>query len=231
MTPAEIDSDALVQARHHDGWVEVHLDRPERRNALSHALVDQLVAALQAAADDGVRVAVLSAAAPVFCAGGDREEVHTRPVASDRLLELLRETELFVIARVEGPVLGAGVAVVRSCPVAIGTPEAGFSLPEARMGVFPEPVAYLEGTVSRRRALDVAVRSRFIPAAEAEAAGLLTVMVAPEEVDDEVASWVAILRERPEVADQARLHWRREVDRECRGRAAWLRAVVAKGQR
>lgn len=203
----------LIETRAQDGWVELRLDRPEKRNALSHELVDQLIAAV-----DDVRAArhplvVLGANGPVFCAGGDRSEIGAYPVvASSRLLDHLRHVELFVIARVEAPVLGAGVAVVRCCPVALGTPAATFTLPEAAMGNYPVPAPYLAGTLPARRIVEVATLGAPVSSQEAAAAGLLTRVVGPDEIDDAVALWAERLRARPLVAHQARRAWQRDLD-------------------
>jgi enoyl-CoA hydratase/carnithine racemase len=206
-------------------WIDLRLDRVDKRNALCHELVDRVEAACAAGEQHGARVAVLGALGPVFCAGGDRAEMHTDPVASDRLIHLLRSTSLFVIARVEGPVLGAGVSVVRRCPVAIGTPAATFALPEAAMGIFPVPAAYLEGTVSRRRLVEVGVRSATIPASEAVESGLLTSVVDPAAIDEAVARWVDCVIERPKVAADANRYWQHELDREVEERTRFLRRL------
>jgi enoyl-CoA hydratase/carnithine racemase len=205
-----------------DGWIEVRLARPEKRNALCHALVDELTEVM---GTTDAQAMVLGAEGPVFCAGGDRSETHTDPVASDRLLALLRDTPLFVIARVEGPVLGAGVAVVRRCPVAVGTEAATFSLPEATMGVFPSPAAYLEGAVGRRRILDVGLRGTPLPPGD-----LLTEVVDPDDVDAAVQRWVDVVRERPAVADMARRYWHEEVDVEAVARSDRLREIGLEGR-
>lgn len=218
----------MIERRPHDGWVELRLDRPEKRNALSHALVDQLVAALDDAVASGDPVVVLAANGPTFCAGGDRSEIGTAPVAaSARLLAHLRTVGTFVVARVEAPVLGAGVAVVRSCPVALGTPAVTFTLPEAAMGNFPVPAPYLAGTLAPRRIVEVAVLGSPVAADEAVAAGLLTRVVAPEDLDDAVTTWVDRLRSQPTVASQARRVWQRDL-RNAHERSAWVEDMVRK---
>jgi enoyl-CoA hydratase len=221
----------VIEVVDHDGWAEIRLDRADKRNALSHALVDQLLQALDRCQGAERSVVVLGANGPVFCAGGDRSEAGSPPAASDRLLAALAAIPLFLVARVEGPVLGAGVALVRMCPVAVGTPAATCTLPEASMGNFPVPAPYLEGVVDRRRILEVGIRSTPISAEEAAAGGLLNRVVDPDELDAEVADWVARLRERPAVTEQARRYWQREVEREVAPRARWLRdLVVGEGQ-
>ena len=218
----------MIERRPHDGWVELRLDRPEKRNALSHELVDQLIAALDDLCENGDPVVVLGANGPTFCAGGDRSEIGTTPVAaSARLLAHLRTVETFVVARVEAPVLGAGVALVRSCPVALGTSAVTFTLPEAAMGNFPVPAPYLASTLSPRRIVEVAVLGSPVGSDEAEAAGLLTRVVGPDDLDGAVAAWVDRLRSQPTVASQARRVWQRDL-RNAHERSAWAEDMVRK---
>jgi enoyl-CoA hydratase/carnithine racemase len=162
----------------------------------------------------------------VFCAGGDRSEIGARPqVASNRLLDALLDIELFVVARIEAPVLGAGVALVRSCPVALGTPAATFTLPEAAMGNYPVPAASLAGVLPARRVVEVAALGAPVGSDEAAAAGLLTRVVAPEEIDDLVALWAERMTAQPAVAHQARRVWQRDLAA-AREAAAWQEDMV-----
>lgn len=216
----------LIEKRAHDGWVELRLDRPEKRNALSHELVDQLIDALDEIQRGRHPLVVLGANGPVFCAGGDRSEIGAHPVvASSRLLDHLRGVELFVIARVEAPVLGAGVALVRCCPVALGTPAATFTLPEAAMGNYPVPAPYLAGALSARRIVEVATLGAPVSSQEAAATGLLTRVVPPDQIDELVAVWVERLTARPLVAHQARRAWQRDLA-PAHETSAWLEDMV-----
>jgi enoyl-CoA hydratase/carnithine racemase len=217
---------SFVAVELHDGWASLVIDRSEKRNALSHALVDELIGAIDEVLAGGRTVLVLSAVGAVFCAGGDRGEVHTRPVASDRLLSYLATVPAFVIARVSAPVIGAGVSVVASCPVVVATPSATFALPEASMGNLPIPIVHLEPTIRTRRLLDVGVRGSVVGAAEAHARGLVTTLCYSEDaVDGEVRDWIGHLLARPAVADQARRYWQSRLS-EVAVRDAEVRALV-----
>src|SRR3954452_1953963 len=95
----------------HAGWAEVRLNRPQKRNALSWAVAEQLVTALHQIAADGRSAAVLSANGPVFCAGGDLEDQKAgRPAPIAEVVHGMGDSGLFLIARVEGPVHGGGIA-------------------------------------------------------------------------------------------------------------------------
>jgi enoyl-CoA hydratase/carnithine racemase len=223
---------SLVEVRVGAGWGEIRLNRPEARNALSQALVSDVATALDRLCRESCLVAVIAANGPVFCAGGDLKERLPGPRPSDQLLEALLSTELFVIARVEQPVYGAGVSLVSVCPVILCTPDARFALPEAKQGNFPVPTPYMELAVPKRRLVELGVRATAISAQEAAAMGLVTTLVPPDRLDDEIDGWVAAVNERPAVARQAREYWQAIFrDEAFRQRDAYMRALVASSRR
>jgi methylglutaconyl-CoA hydratase len=200
---------SLVEEIDHGGWVELVLNRDQRRNALSGALVDELTAAL-GRAEKTAQAAVISARGPVFCAGADLTEGMSldsdRP--SSRAFRALAESPLFLVAAITGGVYGAGVQLVAACPVAIGTDRAVFGLPEARRGVFPLGVVpYLEGRVPARRLLSLGLGAGSIDASEALASGLLSELVGADELPGRTQAWMDLALSRPEVAAQAKRWW------------------------
>lgn len=200
---------SLVEEIDHGDWVELVLNRSERRNALSGELVDDLIEALHRA-EKTVRAAVISARGPVFCAGADLKEGMSldsrRPSA--RAFRALAESPLFLVAAITGGVYGAGVQLVATCPVAIGTDRAVFGLPEARHGVFPLGVVpYLEGRIPARRLLTLGLEGGLIDADEAHTAGLLTELVGEDELAERARTWMELAVNRPEVATQAKRWW------------------------
>lgn len=200
---------ALIEEIDHGGWVELVLNRGERRNALSAAMVDDLIETL-GRVEKTARAGVISARGPVFCAGADLKEGMSldpdRP--SSRALRALAESPLFLIAAITGGVYGAGVQLVAACPVAIGTDRAVFGLPEARHGVFPLGVVpYLEGRIPARRLLTLGIQGGVIDASEAHAFGLLTELVGEEALPERIETWMDLALSRPEVAAQAKRWW------------------------
>jgi len=125
-----------------DGTVAViTLDRPERRNALDHPtlleLLDvqaQLRVEIAAAA---TRVVVLTGAPPAFCAGADLTGVEEGQFATDLGTVLRNFTELSapVLAAIDGPALGAGTQLVVACDLRIATPDSQLGIPAARLGL------------------------------------------------------------------------------------------------
>jgi enoyl-CoA hydratase/carnithine racemase len=140
-----------------EGVAWVTLDAPERRNAISNAmrgLLEDAFASL--GADDAVRVAVLTGAGPVFCAGVDLKE--TGPPATERLVAPLESFGKPLVAAVNGPAAGGGFELVLACDVRVASTTATFSLPEVRIGSLPGS----GGTQRLARAVPPAVAAKLV---------------------------------------------------------------------
>ena len=126
------------------GLVGTHVEPAAQRNALSTSLLLQLESGVQQSEQRGATVIVLSAAGPVFCAGVDIKE-RRRPDYSQGtsapFVQALLSTSAYLVARVEAPVLGAGLALLAVCPTVIATSDVWAALPESRRGNFPVAVA------------------------------------------------------------------------------------------
>lgn len=129
----------LVSKMHDAGILELRLNRPQRLNALTLALAEHLLGAVQHANEDaGVRVLLLSAEGRAFCAGKDRDDP-----ASARFVELLQQLALAlmrspkpVVAAVQGWAVGAGLELLLNCDVVVAGEDARFMLPEVNAGLF-----------------------------------------------------------------------------------------------
>ncbi|GAA3505655.1 enoyl-CoA hydratase family protein [Streptomyces prasinosporus] len=168
------------------GVETLSLDAPERRNALSAALVGDLAAALtDAGKDTGVRAVVLTHTGTAFSAGADLRD----PPAPDALTGLLRqivELPKPVLARVTGHVRAGGLGLLAACDVAVASPAATFAFTEVRIGVAPAVISLplLPRTDPRALARYYLTGERF-DAAEAARVGLLT--AAGDDVDEVLA--------------------------------------------
>ena len=191
----------------------LRLARPDKRNALSDAMVAEGMAAVDDLVARGVRVATLEARGKIFCAGDDISPDEQRPGrvhTADRFAEYLAAAPVFWVAVVHGPVLGAGVALAAGCPVVLCADDAWFCLPERRTGNFPAfVVERLAPVVGIRRAIEYATTGRQVPAAEAVAAGLATAAVPAGEVAARAAEHVELIAGQPEVAAAAAARWAR----------------------
>src|SRR6185437_446044 len=124
----------------------VRLNRPYARNALSFAMVEELLACFTALRDDSayhdVRAVLLCANGKTFCAGGDLRDM-TRPAEEQRaalakmdaLLQAINQAPQVVITRVQGAALGGGLGLVCVSDVAVAGYSASFGLPEAQLGL------------------------------------------------------------------------------------------------
>jgi methylglutaconyl-CoA hydratase len=192
-------NELLIEQRGTARWLT--LNRSERRNALSRALVRKLHdAVVDAANDERCRCIVLAAVGPVFCAGADlnefREASDPSILSSDgeilsRTLEALSNSPKPVLARIQGAALGGGVGLVAAVDFAIGVPEARFTLSEVRLGLTPAVISpFILRALGRRRAQAFMLASTPMGASEALEQGLLTAVVEPEHLDEAIDALV-----------------------------------------
>lgn len=115
----------------------VTIDRPERRNALSAEMCDDLRSAVVAASEAEGRAVVLAGAGGHFCAGADLSGVEGGEFRSSlrALLDAMLTSPLPLIAAVEGAALGAGTQLAIACDLRVSTPGARFGIPAARLGL------------------------------------------------------------------------------------------------
>jgi enoyl-CoA hydratase/carnithine racemase len=183
----------------------ITLNRPERRNALSLELMEELIAALdEVSSDAATRVVVLAAAGKVFCSGHDLSEMVDRTVDDYRrifdvcaaLMKKLQSIPQPVIARVHGLATAAGCQLVATCDLAIASSDAGFATPGVRIGLFcSTPMVALTRAIGRKRALEMLLTGRTISAETAAAWGLVNACVPPDELDREVAALASRIAE------------------------------------
>lgn len=192
MTGAANDT-ALIETRDDHGVVTLTLNRPDKHNALSGALIDALdAAAARLGADSGVRVVVLTGAGESFCAGGDlawmRAQMDadraTRMAEARKLAQLLQALNTLpkpLIAAVNGQAYGGGVGLISVADAAVGVETARFGLTETRLGLTPATISpYVLARLGEGPARRVFMSSRRFDAAEATALGLLSRAVPAE---------------------------------------------------
>ena len=207
-TMSTLAADAAVLV-HEDGpAVHITLNRPDKRNALSLELMQDLTGTLRrVSADPRVRVIVLDAAGPAFSAGHDLSEMIGRDVpffqrlfdVCTELMETIHRLPQPVIAKVQGIATAAGCQLVAACDLAVAADSARFATPGVKIGLFcSTPMVPLSRAIGRKRALDMLLTGRPIDAATALDWGLVNRVVPAEEMDDEVAIVVdAIARSSP----------------------------------
>jgi len=200
------------------GVATVTLNRPERHNALSAALIDELEAVLAGLnADRAVRVVVLAAIGPTFCAGADIEEMRTAGTASTvdnerearRLASLLAHLDGLAhptVARVQGNAFGGALGLIAACDVAVAVEAAQFALTEVRLGLVPAMISpYVLRAIGPRQARRYVLTADRFGAVAAERMGLLHVVAPPAGLDAAVAGIVTeLLRGAPGAQAEAK---------------------------
>jgi enoyl-CoA hydratase len=130
----------MVKTERIEGVEVITLDRPERRNALDHPTLLELLDIQQRLLGDGssvVRAIVLTGTPPAFCAGADLTGVEEGQFATDlgQVLRNFTELTVPVIAAIDGPALGAGTQLVIACDLRVATPTSVFGVPAAKLGL------------------------------------------------------------------------------------------------
>lgn len=170
----------------------VTLERPERRNALSLELMQELSACLnEVAKDQEARVVILRAAGKVFCAGHDLAEMTGRNLREyrrifDACTELMMKIQAIpqpVIAEVQGIATAAGCQLVATCDLAVASEEAAFATPGVKIGLFcTTPMVALTRAIGRKRALQMLLTGELVPARTAAEWGLVNQVVPAAEL-------------------------------------------------
>src|SRR2546428_7232066 len=170
----------------------ITLNRPERRNALSLALMQELIAALKAVDS---QVVILEGAGPGFSAGHDLSEMTGRPLAfyqelftvCTELMETLQGIPAPVIAKVHGMATAAGCQLVAACDLAVAEEGARFATPGVRIGLFcSTPMVPLSRAIGRKRAMEMLLTGSLVDAGTAAQWGLVNQVVPAEELDSAV---------------------------------------------
>jgi methylglutaconyl-CoA hydratase len=186
------------------GVATLTLARAEKRNALSAEMIREVSeAARELGADDAVRVVVLAADGPVFCAGGDldwmraqmaadRETRRREAMALAMMLKTLNELPKPLIGRVHGDAFGGGIGMMSVCDVAVAAEGTRFALTETRLGLIPATIGpYVVARMGEAMARRVFFSSRIFDVREAERMGLVARVVAFDALDAGVETEVA----------------------------------------
>jgi enoyl-CoA hydratase/carnithine racemase len=173
------------------------MNRPERRNALSLDHMQEILAALREIGASDARVVIIAGNGPVFCAGHDFGDMVERDLAGMRRLfaicaEMMHTMQSIpqpVVARVHALATGAGSQMVATADLAIASEDARFATPGGRGGWFcTTPMVAISRAVGRKRALEMLLTGDEIDARTAAEWGLVNRVVAPEQLDAEVAA-------------------------------------------
>ena len=194
----------LLRDLNDNGVCTLTLNRPEARNALSDALIAELRNAFVAAGkDSAVRVVIVAANGPAFCAGHDLREVTQKNGLDDyrdlfdRCSEMMMAVVRLpkpVIAQVDGIATAAGCQLVASCDLTVAAPTARFATPGVNIGLFcSTPMVALSRKVGRNTAMAMLLTGEPLDAESAVRVGLINKIVAAENLAAETAAWAAAI--------------------------------------
>ena len=180
------------------GVIRLILNRPEKRNALSLELLEDLESAIERIGSDrSARVIVLGSRGPVFCSGHDlgemvgrTEEDYRRLFAlCSRVMLGLRGLPQPVIARVQGMATAAGCQLVAACDLAAASEEAAFATPGVKIGLFcTTPMVPLVRAIPAKAAMEMLLTGEVISARRAYELGLVNRVVAAADLDSTIKS-------------------------------------------
>jgi enoyl-CoA hydratase/carnithine racemase len=183
----------LVEA---DGPIAiVTMNRPERRNALSLLLMEELIDCFRALkTTEEIRAIILAAKGPVFSAGHDLSELMARPIGDYRqvfdvcaeLMSLVQSIPQPVIAEVQGIATAAGCQLVATCDLAVASERSQFATPGVRIGLFcTTPMVALTRAIGRKRAMEMLLTGTPINPHIAMEWGLVNRVVPAERLREE----------------------------------------------
>jgi enoyl-CoA hydratase len=189
------------------------IDRPAALNAVSFAMIGELVTALQGLdVDPDCRCVVLTGSGSrAFAAGADIRELAEQTPESLRAggdfawWDQLREIGLPIIAAVRGYALGGGCELAMACDLIVAGEDAQFGQPEIKLGVIPGAggTQRLTRAIGKVRAMELILTGRSISAREAEAAGLVNLVVPAEETLDRALELAGRIAAMPPLAVRA----------------------------
>jgi enoyl-CoA hydratase len=201
------DSMGDLKVTSKDRVLRLHIDREPKRNALNGEILRGILGAI---ADPGdARVVLLTSAGErVFCSGADLVqmapdatglEVHEGRGLLREVVLAMRDSPLPVVASVQGLCLAGGVGLILGCDIVLAAESAAFGLPEVDLGLWPFMVSALLGRhVSPKRAMEMMLSARRVPAVEALEMGLISRVVA--DLSAETEQLAAALADKPPVA-------------------------------
>jgi enoyl-CoA hydratase/carnithine racemase len=200
------------------------LNRPDKRNALSLELIEELITALQEATSwDSTRAIVIEGAGPAFSAGHDLSEMIGAEEAALRhlfdrctvMMESIHELPQPVIAKVHGVATAAGCQLVAACDLAVAAEHTRFATPGVKIGLFcSTPMVPVTRAVGRKRAMQMLLTGEPIDAATALEWGLINRVVPSDELEAAVVELVeAIARSSSYTVATGKRAFYRQIDR------------------
>ncbi len=196
-----------IQLAYDSGVATITLNRPDKRNAISFELIDDLLRALKEVEESDAIVLIMTGAGKAFSAGMDLENLKAligRTPEQNledsqtmvRMFRSLYEFPKVTIAAVNGPAIAGGTGLALLCDFTLAVPEAKFGYTEVRIGFVPAIVStFLLRQTGEKHARDLLLTGRIIGAEEAARMGLVNEIVAPENLMKRARELATLLME------------------------------------
>jgi methylglutaconyl-CoA hydratase len=196
-----------IQLAYQPGVAIITLNRPDKRNAISFELIDDLQHALQEVETSDAIVLIVTGAGKAFSAGMDLDNLKTligrtpeqNLQDSETMVRMFRSLYEFpkvTIAAVNGPAIAGGTGLALLCDFTLAVPEAKFGYTEVRIGFVPAIVStFLLRQTGEKQARDLLLTGRIIGAEEAARMGLVNEIVEPEDLMSRARELAALLME------------------------------------
>jgi enoyl-CoA hydratase/carnithine racemase len=181
----------FLQIQTHDTITEITLNRPDKRNALTYEMINELIAAFQEVGASEALGIILNANGSVFCAGHDYADMLSRDLAGMRdlmhkcseMMQLIHTLPQPVIASVQGLAIGAGCQLALTCDLVVASEQAGFRTPGNSRGWFCfTPMVAVSRAIGRKRALEMLLTGDIVSAEQAAVWGMVNRVVPAEQL-------------------------------------------------
>ena len=196
------------------GVVSLTLNRPEKRNALSARMIDELTSFTSSLTPD-IRAVVIQGAGELFCAGGDLEWMNAQ-ISADRqtriaearklalMLKALNEISVPLIAKVHGAAYGGGVGLACVCDFVISRPNVKFGLTETRLGLIPSTIGpYVVGKMGEAKAREVFMSAKIFSGMDAKRLNIVSEI--SDDLDQSVENHIlSYLKTAPKAVGEAK---------------------------
>ncbi|WP_313438415.1 enoyl-CoA hydratase [Novosphingobium sp.] len=185
------------------GVLEILIDRPEKKNALTAPMYRVMTAALaEAASRADIGAVLFSGRGETFCAGNDLADFMTGPDGAEAALDFIRAIARFekpIVAAVQGMAVGVGTTMLFHCDLVYAAPDAAFVMPFVNLGIVPEAGASLlaPAVLGHAKAAAMLLLGEPMDAPGAERAGLVTALVPADRLLDHARAKAALLITKP----------------------------------
>lgn len=186
-----------------DGVLEIHIDRPDKKNALTAIMYRAMAAALaEASARKDIGAVLFAAKGDAFCAGNDLKDFMQGPQGGEAAFEFIRAIAAFekpMVAAVQGLAVGVGTTMLFHCDLVYASPDARFIMPFVNLGIVPEAGSSLlaPATLGYAKAAAMLLLGEPMDAEAADGAGLVSAIVPADRLLDHAQAKAAALMAKP----------------------------------